>query len=101
VKQLESMVLSSHRKPATVRSLNSSLTEDKIDTGSTRQQRSRLDLDNYRRKLSQISRTIDVLDKPHMLEIMYNNHEDLSPEVKSPNQSKKKRRKRHRRYHPE
>jgi len=50
VKELESMVMSKS-KPATGRSLNSSFTDEKVDTGSTRPQRSRLDIESYRRKL--------------------------------------------------
>ena len=59
VRQLESMVLDS--KPSTVRSLNSSLTDNRLDPPGSRSRRSRLDLESYRRKLSQISHTIDVL----------------------------------------
>lgn len=49
-------------------SRQSYMTEEKTETGSNKPARSRLDLDGYRRKLSQISHTLDIVDKPYLLD---------------------------------
>lgn len=104
LRHLEEVVLE-RTKPQTSRSALSSNTEDKLETTASRPavpqqaaqplRKSRLDLESYRRKLSQVSHTIDVVDKPFLMEELVGIAETLNH--KSKNKSKRKRKHRNRR----